>query len=287
MNLMGSDHSSTTVIASVVSEAPSDASADRDRLADGRDRASEARGVAADARDGRAASRDDRAVARERNIGGLDAGAASDRAEARRDRRGAASDRAEADADRHAASTDRVAAAAERAVSSIDGLTGARRRDAGTAELEREAARAKRTGQPFVLAFVDVDGLKATNDSLGHGAGDQLLRRVADTMRANLRSYDLIVRFGGDEFVCGLTDLKIDEAAKRFVQVNATLETEHASVTVGLAELERDESLDGVIARADETLHRQRLRRPSARTSRPPRDLGDPASQRKRGSRRG
>jgi diguanylate cyclase (GGDEF)-like protein len=248
-------------------ETHSDASADRDRLADARDEASEARGAAADARDRRAASRDDRAVTRERDIGGRDAGAASDRTEARRDRQGAADDRAEADADRHAASTDRVVAAAELAVSSIDQLTGARRRDAGTVELTREAARAARTGQPFVLAFVDVDGLKATNDSFGHGAGDQLLRLVADTIRANLRSYDLIVRFGGDEFVCGLTDLKMDEAAKRFAEVNATLEqTEQASVTVGLATLERDESLEGVIERADEALHRQRQWRPSART---------------------
>ena len=63
-------------------------------------------------------------------------------------------------------------------------------------------ARAKRTQRSFVLAFIDVDGLKTTNDSLGHAAGDELLRRVVDTVRDHLRSYDLIVRFGGDEFLC-------------------------------------------------------------------------------------
>ena len=241
-------------------ETPGGTSADRDRLADARDRASEARGVAAEARDSRAARRDDRAAARERSgVEGLDAGAASDRAEARRDRRGAAGDRAGADADRQAASADRVVSAEDRAVSSIDGLTGVHRRDSGTVELERESARAKRTGHPFVLAFIDVDGLKAKNDSFGHGAGDHLLRLTADTIRANLRSYDLIVRFGGDEFVCGLTDVKIEEAARRFAQVNTTLEeTEQASVTVGFAELAGDESLEDVIARANEALHRQR-----------------------------
>ena len=50
-------------------------------------------------------------------------------------------------------------------------------------ELEREIARAKRTTQPFVLAFIDIDGLKATNDSFGHAAGDQLLRLDVDTIR--------------------------------------------------------------------------------------------------------
>lgn len=73
--------------------------------------------------------------------------------------------------------------------------------------MERETARAKRTKHPFVLAFVDVDRLKATNDSLGHAAGDHLLRRTVESMRKHLRSYDLIVRFGGDEFVCALVDL--------------------------------------------------------------------------------
>jgi len=83
--------------------------------------------------------------------------------------------------------------ARERAAYCIDELTGAHRRDAGLVELEREMARAKRTKQPFTLAFGDVDDLKHTNDPHGHAAGDQRLRRVADTIRSHLRSYDLII----------------------------------------------------------------------------------------------
>jgi diguanylate cyclase (GGDEF)-like protein len=124
-------------------------------------------------------------------------------------------------------------------------------------------ARAKRTGHSVVFAFVDVDRLKAINDSHGHAAGDELLRRTVDRMRKHLRSYDLVVRFGGDEFVCALVDLSIPAATQRFEAINADLaETNHGSITVGLAELESEDSLADAIARADEALYRQREQRP-------------------------
>lgn len=124
--------------------------------------------------------------------------------------------------------------------------------------------RAKRIKQPFILAFVDVDGLKATNDSLGHAAGDQLLHGVAETLRAYLRSYDLVIRFGGDEFICALMDLSFEEADKRFALIDKNLSaTHHGSITVGLAMLEQDDSLEELIARADEALYEKRSRRSS------------------------
>lgn len=241
---------------------PGQSSEDRDRAADTRDQTSEAHENAADARDDRADARDDTAETRDRDADDVDVAGAADRAEAQRDRRGAARDRAHAASDREASWSDRTVAAGERVISSIDGLTGLHRRDAGILELEREISRAKRTGQPFVLAFVDVDGLKAKNDALGHAAGDELLRHLAETIRAHLRPYDLIVRFGGDEFVCGLLDLQIEEVAERFRLVNADLvETQQASVTIGLAQLKEDDSLEALIERADQALYRQRQKR--------------------------
>ena len=122
--------------------------------------------------------------------------------------------------------------------------------------MEREMARAKRTKQPFTLAFIDIDDLKGTNDSSGHAAGDQRLRETADSIRAHLRSYELIVRFGGDEFLCGMLDVSMADAAKRFSLVNADLATaQRACVTAGLAELEADDALEDLIARADEALY--------------------------------
>lgn len=104
-------------------------------------------------------------------------------------------------------------------------------------ELEREIAKAKRTKSQFVLAFIDVDGLKTTNDSHGHGAGDELLRHVMGTIRARVRAYDLR-SLRGDESLCGLTDVPMAEAVERFALVNEDLaSSRHASVTAGIAEL--------------------------------------------------
>jgi diguanylate cyclase (GGDEF)-like protein len=114
----------------------------------------------------------------------------------------------------------------------------------------------------FVLTFVDVDNLKRTNDSLGHTAGDQLLRRTADAIRAHFRPYDLLVRVGGDEFVGGLPDVTMIEAAHRFSLVNADLRAAQiGSVTVGLAEIEGDDSLEHLIARADAAMYQERSRK--------------------------
>lgn len=239
---------------------------DRDRIAQDRDQRAEAHDEVSNTRDVRADDRDERAEQRERAADVVDPGAGADRRGALRDRQGGASDRTQSADDRHASSADRADSARDRAASSIDALTGAHRRDAGIVELEREVARAKRTKQPFTLAFVDVDHLKATNDTLGHLAGDDLLRRIADSIRAYLRSYDLIIRFGGDEFVCALLDVTLAAAVERFALVNADLAAQGASVTVGLAELgpDDDDALDDLIARADQALYRERQRLRSA-----------------------
>jgi diguanylate cyclase (GGDEF)-like protein len=247
--------------------------ADPDRLAEDRDATAEAVDRAADARDRRADARDERAEARDRAAGARGGKAAADRAAALGDRREAANDRKRASDDRKRASDDRIAAsgdrvrsARERTASSIDGLTGALHREAGIAELERDMARARRTNQPFTLVFVDVIGLKDTNDSLGHAAGDQLLRQTSHSIRTRLRSYDVIVRFGGDEFVCGLVDITMADAAARFSLVSADLAATHqAAITVGVAELRASDALTNLVARADEAMYKARQQQQSAR----------------------
>jgi len=197
---------------------------------------------------------DRRAGASERSLAGFD------RDTALADRGAGASERTEAELDRDTALTNRGASAKERETSSLDALTGAYLRGAGLAELQRDLATARRTEQPLVLAFVDVDHLKSTNDLGGHAAGDRMLLEVANTLRAKLRSHDLIIRYGGDEFVCAIAGLSIDDAAARFVLVNAALAAgpEHGSVTVGLASLRPDDSPEDLVVRADAALYLRR-----------------------------
>ena len=129
--------------------------------------------------------------------------------------------------------------------------------------MEREVERAKRTGTPLALAFVDVDGLKKKNDSEGHAAGDKLLCEVADSIQNHFRPYDLVVRYGGDEFVCALFDMEIEEAVERFSLVSADLEKQGASVTVGVASLAADDDLGDLLARADSAMYEERKQRPT------------------------
>lgn len=232
---------------------------DRDKTASERDEQADAHDRTADERDNKATDRGQRAEARERASESYDTGAASDRDSALRDRQAAAGDRSRSRDDRTASASDRTMAAKERKAAGVDELTGAYRRDVGLGELQREIIRANRTKEPFVLGFIDVDGLKKVNDSMGHAAGDQLLRQVVDTMRIHLRPYDLVIRHGGDEFLVGLQNLDEAGAAKRFTLVNADLEKiEHASVSIGFAQLKPGESCEALIGRADKALYKGR-----------------------------
>jgi len=193
--------------------------------------------------------------------------ALEDRDEPSGDREDGRSDRVVAATDRAAAAIDRAAAAQDRAAASSDELTGTYLRGPGHVELKREIARARRTDQPLVLAFFDVDGLKAVNDSRGHEAGDQLLRGVTDVLRHQLREYDVIVRHGGDEFVCALPGVSLATARTRLAGIHAAVVAsgEDWGVSAGLAILEDEDSLETLIRRADAAMYEHRLSRPGRR----------------------
>jgi diguanylate cyclase (GGDEF)-like protein len=75
-------------------------------------------------------------------------------------------------------------------------------------ELGRELARAERHAKQLAVLFIDLDGFSDVNDSLGHAAGDELLVRAADRLRACVRKSDLVARLGGDEFTLVLPDMR-------------------------------------------------------------------------------
>ncbi|MGH7903938.1 MAG: GGDEF domain-containing protein [Candidatus Dormibacteraceae bacterium] len=146
----------------------------------------------------------------------------------------------------------------------VDELTGALRRGAGHEALVREIDRARRCAdQRLVVAFVDVDDLKHVNDTEGHGAGDRLLQDVADILRAHLRSYDPVIRWGGDEFVCVLPEADLESAARHLEEVASTFAriTYGHTFSVGFAALGPDDDPEAMIARADAALYGERRRR--------------------------
>lgn len=107
-----------------------------------------------------------------------------------------------------------------------DGLTKLANRVLFSERLEQTILRCQRDGQCFALIAIDIDGFKATNDTLGHGAGDRLLQEVAQRLRAALRMSDTVARMGGDEFSVLLpTANSIDGAAAVARKLIDTLKT--------------------------------------------------------------
>jgi diguanylate cyclase (GGDEF)-like protein len=195
--------------------------------------------------------------------------AAADRAAAAVERASAAAQREEAARD--VAEAHRVRAETARRIQLIatDELTGTWTRRFGLTELEHEVERANRTGGGLVIAFVDVDRLKAINDSRGHLAGDALLERLGAALRASFRPYDVIVRYGGDEFLCAFPGLSPPEVSARLRLIASALRTADPAYafTFGLAEAEPPETVRDLIGRADAALLDARRGRGAIRTS--------------------
>jgi diguanylate cyclase (GGDEF)-like protein len=256
----------STIERDIATHARLESSRVRDQVAELRDRAAEERDAAADARDQLAAALDGELEALEHGdvtlVDGPEAVLADalaarrlagrSRSRAAIARRTAAHDRQAARADRQHAALDREMANAEIALEGRDYLTGMLRRRAGLAALTRELARARRLQQPLLVAFADVDELKAVNDEHGHAAGDEILRAAAQALAGMMRQYDVVIRYGGDEFVCVLCDQVASNVESRFDVVIAEFAASHGKrLSVGLAEAGPDELPEELIARAD------------------------------------
>ncbi len=242
-------------------------SEDRRRTAARRDETAARRDLVASQRDATARERDERAVAFEREIGALKPSIAMElealRTEAARDREAAARDRARAARDRAEAARLRDALATALVTAHVDDLTGAYRREMGRLALVHEIARARRGDGRLVLAFVDVDDLKGINDRDGHAAGDEALVKVVAQIRATLRSFDPVMRYGGDEFVAAMGGVDLDEGERRFEAIRAALlKRAGIGVSLGLARLEPGDTVEELTARADADLYRRRGTQP-------------------------
>jgi diguanylate cyclase (GGDEF)-like protein len=94
-----------------------------------------------------------------------------------------------------------------------DALTGVFNRRYVDRRLLEEVSRARRQSYPVSFMYIDIDHFKRVNDTVGHGGGDEVLREVAQRIKAELRLSDALARFGGEEFVVLLIDADLESAA--------------------------------------------------------------------------
>mgnify|MGYP001029167391 CR=1 FL=1 len=158
-----------------------------------------------------------------------------------------------------------------RALSLTDPLTGLANRRQLERELNREFSAARR-GRKLVVVIFDLDGFKEYNDTHGHLAGDDLLRRFANALAAETRAMNLAARYGGDEFVAILSDSDLEKAAVFLDRVNQRFAKEFddadaVTVSAGMAEYQPwMQSPEDLLAAADAKLYQVKANRPGTRT---------------------
>jgi diguanylate cyclase (GGDEF)-like protein len=147
----------------------------------------------------------------------------------------------------------------------VDELTGLANRRGFFALGEHQLLVAARTRAAIALLFVDVDGLKSVNDTLGHSTGDRLLKEAADVLRETIRGSDLAGRLGGDEFcvlLMGDPDLDADRVVDRMRETASAHNAQpgrkfRISFSVGVSSLAagRSVTLEELIDAADESMY--------------------------------
>ncbi|MCE0538759.1 diguanylate cyclase [Kineosporia rhizophila] len=136
-----------------------------------------------------------------------------------------------------------------------DQLTALPNRRAWEERLTALAASARRTHTPFVVAVADVDHFKAYNDAHGHLEGDVLLREVAQAIRTQLRTEDVVARWGGEEFAIALPGCQ-DAAAQMVLDRVRRAMPHDQTISIGYCQWDRETSLDSLMKRADSALYK-------------------------------
>jgi diguanylate cyclase (GGDEF)-like protein len=147
-----------------------------------------------------------------------------------------------------------------------DTLTPLLNRRAFLREVERSIARVARHGSSIAVMIADLDGLKAINDSAGHQAGDAALMHVGYALKGAVRASDVVARIGGDEFGLILEEVDAAGADAKALSLAAAIAAEPVdgqpvAVSLGYTLIRPDDTLDSVIARADEAMYGQKRSR--------------------------
>jgi diguanylate cyclase (GGDEF)-like protein len=143
-----------------------------------------------------------------------------------------------------------------------DHLTGLANRRRFERQLEREVARMERYGHSFSLLMIDIDSFKDLNDSFGHDAGDDAIRRLSKVLREGTRGIDLAARIGGEEFAVLLVEtnkqggFEVAERLRTAIKVLEMPKARHITASFGVAECPTDaQTAAGVWKAADVALY--------------------------------
>jgi diguanylate cyclase (GGDEF)-like protein len=157
------------------------------------------------------------------------------------------------------------ALALNRELATRDALTGLLNRRAMVELLAREHPRIERGQGPLAVALLDIDWFKRINDGFGHGAGDEVLRRFATTVQAQLRAADALARWGGEEFLLLMPGTSVDDARTVLDRLRAAVAEGgfeqiapglQVTFSAGLVAVQEGETQDAAIDRADRALYR-------------------------------
>lgn len=159
----------------------------------------------------------------------------------------------------------RLQASLHQELAKIDPLTGVHNRQGMLRDLSREWTRAMRTDEPCAVGVLDLDHFKRINDTYGHIAGDKVLCATARFLRRRLRPYDLLYRFGGEEFLLCLPNADIEQALQvleriRRLMARLPVRVDHTQTlgltcSIGLALMRPRERPMETVARADQAMY--------------------------------
>ncbi len=148
---------------------------------------------------------------------------------------------------------------------SVDPLTGLLNRRSFCKVLEVEAKQQSRIKSGLCLALIDIDDFKTVNDRYGHNMGDIVLKNLSRIFARNIRAYDTIARWGGDEFVVLLPNTELAGAravVERIKQAVAQTEwDQNLTVSIGMVAVPQNADPEQVLARADQALYRAKQKR--------------------------